>query len=212
MNSRRIVYVVDDDDAVRQSVGFLLDVSGYEAVRFASAPAFLEVLEQAKPGCILMDIHMPEMTGLELQVRLREREVNWPLIVLTGQGDVGVAVQAMKAGAFDFLEKPCQNDLLLGSVAAGFVQLESVQEEADRVAEARALIETLTGREREVLQGLLAALPNKIIGYELDISVRTVEIYRANVMAKLRARGLSMAVRIALAAGLQPLVERRTGR
>jgi two-component system response regulator FixJ len=206
------VYLVDDDEAVRQSVGFLLDVSGYEAVRFASAPAFLAALEKATPGCILMDIHMPEMTGLELQVRLRERRIDWPLVVLTGQGDVAIAVQAMKAGAFDFLEKPSQNELLLGSVAAAFVQLETVREEAERVAEARALIETLTGREREVLQGLLAALPNKTIAHELDISVRTVEIYRANVMSKLRARGLSMAVRIALAAGLQPLVERRTGR
>jgi len=212
MSTRRTVHVIDDDATIREAMSFLLDVAGYTAVAYDSGPAFLAAVDEATPGCILMDIHMPVMTGLELQACLLERKIDWPIIVLTGQGDVAIAVQAMKAGAADFLEKPCQNDLLLRSVATAFSQLETVQEALDRSSEARVLVETLTGREREVLEGLLAGMPNKTIANELEISVRTVEIYRANVMSKLRARGLSMAVRIALAAGVKPFVERRPGR
>lgn len=210
MPSFRTVHVVDDDQAVRDSAAFLLGVSDYAAVTYPSGAAFLEAVGKAEPGCVLLDINMPGMSGLEVQAALRARSIAWPVIVLTGQGDVGIAVQAMKNGAFEFLEKPYQNDSLLASIAEAFDKLESVVAESDRMGQARALIATLTQRELQVLQGLLAAMANKVVAYELDISVRTVEVHRANVMAKLKARGLSTAVRIALAAGVKPLDEHRS--
>ncbi|HEX2801910.1 MAG TPA: response regulator, partial [Phenylobacterium sp.] len=203
------MHVVDDDQAVRDSAAFLLQVSDYTALTYPSGVAFLEAVGTAEPGCILLDINMPGMSGLEVQAELRARSIAWPVIVLTGRGDVGIAVQAMKNGAFEFLEKPYQNDSLLGSIAEAFDKLESVVAESDRMGQARALIATLTQRELQVMQGLLAAMANKVVAYELDISVRTVEVHRANVMAKLKARGLSTAVRIALAAGVKPLDEHR---
>jgi two-component system response regulator FixJ len=154
---------------------------------------------------------MPGMTGLQVQVELKARKITWPVIVLTGQGDIGIAVQAMKNGAFEFLEKPYKNEVLLETLAEAFETLELTVQETSHAANARALVDGLTTREREVMRALLAGLPNKLIAYELDLSVRTVEIYRANVMTKLKARGLSTAVRIAMAAGLQPLEERRAG-
>jgi two-component system response regulator FixJ len=209
MAGSRIVYVVDDDDAVRNGVTLLLEITGHEVVAYSSGTAFLGGLSDAAPGCILLDIHMPGITGLEVQGRLRERNLSWPVVVLTGQGDVGIAVQAIRNGAFEFLEKPYQNETLLGVLKEAFEKLEALNEESTRVAEARALIAMLTNREHQVARGLLAGLPNKLIAFELDISIRTVEIDRANVMDKLRARGLSAAVRVALAAGVEPLVERR---
>ena len=209
MASFRTVHIVDDDQAVRDSAAFLLEVSDYTAVTYPSGADFLDAVGKADPGCILLDINMPGMSGLEVQAALKARGIAWPVIVLTGQGDVGIAVQAMKNGAFEFLEKPYQNDSLLAAVAEAFEKLESVVEESDRMGQARALIATLTQRELQVLQGLLAAMANKVVAYELDISVRTVEVHRANVMAKLKARGLSTAVRIALAAGVKPLDEQR---
>lgn len=209
MASFRTVHIVDDDQAVRDSAAFLLEVSDHKAVTYPSGAAFLDAVGTAEPGCVLLDINMPGMSGLEVQAALKARNIAWPVIVLTGQGDVGIAVQAMKNGAFEFLEKPYQNDSLLAAVAEAFDKLESVVEESDRMGQARALIATLTQRELQVLQGLLAAMANKVVAYELDISVRTVEVHRANVMAKLKARGLSTAVRIALAAGVKPLDEQR---
>ena len=210
MSEPRVVHVVDDDDAVRESAEILLDSAGYEVVPHESGNAFLEVVADARGGCILLDIHMPGLTGLEVQAELKSRNLDWPVIVLTGQGDVGIAVQAMKNGAFEFLEKPYKNEALLETLEDAFEAFEARTKESSRAAQAKALIETLTPRELEVMQALLAGLPNKLIAYELDLSVRTVEIYRANVMAKLKARGLSTAVRIAMAAGLQPLEERRS--
>ena len=195
MSEPRVVHVVDDDDAVRESAEILLDSAGYEVVPHESGNAFLEVVEGARGGCILLDIHMPGLTGLEVQAELKSRNLDWPVIVLTGQGDVGIAVQAMKNGAFEFLEKPYKNEALLETLEDAFEAFEARTKESSRSAQAKALIETLTPRELEVMQALLAGLPNKLIAYELDISVRTVEIYRANVMAKLKARGLSTAVR-----------------
>jgi two-component system response regulator FixJ len=211
MANSRIVYVVDDDAAVRSGVTLLLEIAGYDFVAHASGTAFLDALSDAAPGCILLDINMPGLTGLEVQGKLAQRNLTWPVIVLTGQGDIGIAVQAMKNGAFEFLEKPYQNEALLGVLKEAFEKLEAVSQESARVAQARALIATLTNREHQVVQGLLSGLPNKLIAYELDISIRTVEIYRANAMDKLHARGLSAAVRVALAAGVEPLVERRGG-
>jgi two-component system response regulator FixJ len=211
MANSRIVYVVDDDDAARSSVTLLLEIADYEVFPHSSGAAFLEALKDTAAGCILLDIHMPGLSGLEVQGKLAQRSLTWPVVVLTGQGDVGIAVQAMKNGAFEFLEKPYQMEALLAVLKEAFEKLESSSEESARIAQARALIATLTNREHQVIQGLLAGLPNKLIAYELDISIRTVEIYRGNVMDKLQARSLSVAVRIALAAGVEPLVERRGG-
>ena len=211
MPSRRTVHIVDDDDDVRESATLLLEASGYSVVPHASGVEFLETADFAVPACVLLDIHMPQMDGLEVQRRLAERGVGFPVVVLTGQGDISIAVQAMKNGAFEFLEKPYLNDVLLEAVADAFKKLESTTEDRAVIAEARERVARLTKREMEVLQGLLAGLPNKLIAYELDISVRTVEIYRANVMDKLDARALSTAVRLALAAGVEPLAPGRQG-
>jgi two-component system response regulator FixJ len=209
MPARRIVHIVDDDEDVRDSAALLLEAAGFNAHTHVSGAAFLEKADLTVPACILLDIHMPEIDGLEVQRRLSERGIAFPVIVLTGQGDISIAVQAMKNGAFEFLEKPYLNEVLLAAVADGFARLEAITEDRAASADARARIARLTTRELQVLRGLLAGLPNKLIAYELDISVRTVEIYRANVMDKLDARSLSTAVRISLAAGVEPLIPGR---
>jgi two-component system response regulator FixJ len=205
MPSRRTLHIVDDDDDVRESAALLLDAAGYNVTSYASGVEFLEKIDPTVPACILLDIHMPQIDGLEVQRRLTERGINFPVIVLTGQGDISIAVQAMKNGAFEFLEKPYLNDMLLEAAKDAFAKLEAVTEDRAMTAQSKASVAKLTGRETEVLRGLLAGLPNKLIAYELDISVRTVEIYRANVMEKLGAKSLSAAVRIALAAAVEPL-------
>jgi two-component system response regulator FixJ len=208
MPSRRTMHVVDDDDDVRESTALLLEASGYKVTTHPSGVAFLKDLDPTVPACVLLDIHMPLMDGLEVQRQLTAKGVNFPVIVLTGQGDIAIAVQAMKNGAFEFLEKPYLNDVLQATVRDAFLKLEVTAEDRAITADARARIAKLTARETEVMQGLLAGLPNKLIAFELDISVRTVEIYRANVMEKLDARSLSTAVRIALAARLEPMTPR----
>ena len=205
MPRSRTVYVIDDDEAVRDAASALLEAAEFAVVAYATGAAFLDALDEATPGCILLDIHMPELTGLELQRLLNQRKLNWPVIVLTGQGDVATAVQAMKGGAFEFLEKPYQSEALLGSVSDAFDKFAALTEETERIASARSLIDSLTSRENQVMRGLLAGLPNKLIGFKLGISARTVDVYRANIMAKLNARGLSTAVRLALDAGMTPL-------
>jgi two-component system response regulator FixJ len=209
MPSRRTMHIVDDDDDVRESAALLLESAGYTVSTYASGVAFLDELDATIPACILLDIHMPQMDGLEVQRRLIERGVTFPVIVLTGQGDISIAVQAMKHGAFEFLEKPYLNDVLLEAVRDAFTKLGATAEDRATTVEARARVAKLTTREREVMQALLAGLPNKLIAYELDISVRTVEVYRAKVMDKLDARSLSTAVRTSLAAGLEPLAAGR---
>jgi two-component system response regulator FixJ len=206
MPSRRTLHIVDDDDDVRESAALLLGASGYNVSTYVSGVDFLAKIDPAVPACVLLDIHMPLMNGLEVQRRLVDLGINFPVIVLTGQGDISIAVQAMKHGAFEFLEKPYLNDQLLEAIGDAFVKLEATTEDRAMTARAKAGVAKLTRREIEVLRGLLAGLPNKLIAYQLDISVRTVEIYRANVMDKLDARSLSAAVRIALSAGVEPLV------
>ncbi len=210
MLDTRRVHIVDDDAAVRESAAILLDGADYEVTTHDSGTSFLAALSSLDPGCVLLDIHMPRITGLQVQMEMRSRQVFWPVIVLTGQGDVGLAVQAMKNGAFEFLEKPYKNDVLFETLKDALDKLDAKLGESARVANARALVDGLNPRELEVMRGLLAGLPNKLIAYELDLSVRTVEVYRANVMGKLQARSLSTAVRIAMAAGVEPLEERRT--
>jgi two-component system response regulator FixJ len=211
--SNGLVHLVDDDEAVRDSFAFLLKTYGYEVHLHVTGSAFLGYLDSPlgsrRPACVLLDINMPGPNGLIVQNELNDRRLNWPVIILTGQADIAVAIQAMKNGAADFFEKPVDSDILLKAMAEAFIKLRHAYGQTERVAQAHALVSRLTQRERQVMGGLLAALPNKVIAHELDLSVRTVEIYRAKVMTKLQARGLSAAVRLAIDAGLEPLAERR---
>ncbi|OAN57263.1 DNA-binding response regulator [Sphingomonas sp. TDK1] len=200
----RTIYIVDDDDAVRASLHSLLSVRPDLIVRgYRSGDAFLEQESELDPGVVLLDFHMPGSSGLDVLTTL-DRAPKFVPIVLTGQGNVGLAVQAMKAGALDFIEKPYEAEFLLKVIDQAFSKLEEDSEAAARTATAESKIAKLSPRETDVLKGLIEGRSNKIIAYELDISPRTVEIYRANLMEKLEVRSLSEALRIAFAAGLFP--------
>ena len=198
------IYIVDDDDAVRASLHTLLSVRSDLLVRgYRSGDAFLEEAADLDPGVLLLDFHMPGATGLDVLQAL-DGTTRFVPVVLTGQGNVGLAVQAMKGGALDFLEKPYEAEVLMQVIDNAFARLEENSEEAARLNAAEAKIAKLSPRETDVLKGLIEGRSNKIIAYELDISPRTVEIYRANLMEKLEVRSLSEALRIAFAAGLFP--------
>lgn len=199
-SSERIVHVVDDDEAVRRSAALLLEKAGYHVETYASGRKFLNAVGQAKPGCVLLDLRMPDIDGLAVQRALAVGGYDWPVIVLTAHGDVGTAVLAMKAGAVDFIEKPYDRATLFAAIEGAFERFRQSGEQAQRVAVARDLVARLSRRERDVLEGLLAGLPNKAIAFNLGISPRTVEIHRAHMMEKLQARSLSDALRIAIAA------------
>ena len=196
----RLVHLVDDDEAIRRSVGFMLKTSGYHVRTYESGIELLKGAPGLEPGCILLDIRMPGMDGLEVQGALRDKGVSLPVIIMTGHGDVSLAVQAMKAGAVDFIEKPFEKAVLLSAIDHGVERLRKSAADLDRADEAAVRLQALTPREREVLDGLAKGLPNKTIAYDLGISPRTVEIHRANVMSKLGVRSLSEALRIAFAA------------
>jgi two-component system response regulator FixJ len=201
MTTDPVVHVIDDDESVRVSLGFLLEMHDLPARTYASAVEFLEVAPGLTSGCIVTDVRMPEMTGLELARRLKERDVPLPVIVITGHGDVPLAVEAMRAGVIDFLEKPFEDEALVGSIRSALdAQTKSGRQDAER-RRFEAILEGLSGREKEVLRGVIAGKLNKVIAHELGISPRTVEVYRANVMSKTGAAGLSELVRIALLAG-----------
>lgn len=202
MSDRKLVHIVDDEEAIRRSASFMLKTSGYAVETWASGVAFLKEIRHVSEGCILLDVRMPEMDGLEVQQALLERGVTMPVIVLTGHADVSIAVRAMKAGAVDFLEKPFEKAVLIASIEAAFARMAAAGGAAARAAEAKVVLAILTPREREVLEGLAQGLPNKTIAYDLGISPRTVEVHRANLMAKLDVRSLSDALRLAFAAGL----------
>ncbi len=197
----RIVYLVDDEETIRRSAGFMLKTSGLRVKAFASGVEFLKERE-LEPGCVLLDISMPGMDGLAVQRALHDRGSTLPVIVMTGHGDVNIAVQAMKGGAVDFIEKPFEKAVLLGALEEGFSRIEQVDRSRVRRDEAETRLHGLTPRERDVLLGLVRGHPNKTIAYDLDISPRTVEIHRANLMTKLGVASLSEALRIAFAAGL----------
>jgi two-component system response regulator FixJ len=203
MAAETCVYVVDDDEAVRDSLSVLLEVNGYTSRAFSSAQEFLAAAPTLRPGCLIADIRMPRMDGLEMQQRLIERALPFPLIVVTGHGDVPLAVRAMKAGALDFIEKPFTAETILDGVKDALARLAEPRAQDAVASTAAARLETLSPREREVMEGLLAGLPNKSIAYDLGISPRTVEIHRARVMDKMGARSLSELVRMGLAGGLQ---------
>jgi two-component system response regulator FixJ len=197
-----LVHVIDDDEAIRESLAFLLGTVGLDVRTYDSATVFLSALPGIGAGCIVTDVRMPDISGLDLLRRLRELGVRMPVIVITGHGDVQLAVEAMKIGARDFIEKPFDDDVLLGAVRSALNEGERL---ALQQANQSALLErfsSLTNRERDVLHGLVAGKPNKIVAYDLGISPRTVEIYRANVMTKMNAGSLSDLVRMALLAGV----------
>lgn len=196
------IYLVDDDEAIRRSAGFMLRTSGYLVKSYGSGIEFLKEVRELEPGCILLDVRMPGMDGLEVQKALRGRGIAFPVIIMTGHGDVTVAVQAMKAGAVDFIEKPFERAVLLQAVAESFAQIEQSHRAKSRSAEAQVRLNVLTDREVDVLKGLASGFPNKTIAYDLGISPRTVEIHRANLMSKLNVASLSEALRIAFAAGM----------
>jgi two-component system response regulator FixJ len=202
MSDLRLVHIVDDEDSVRRAVGFALRTSGFDVRAYPSGVRFLKEARTAAPGCVLLDIRMPDMDGLEVQRELNNRAFQFPVIMLTGHGDIAMSVQAMKAGAVDFLEKPFEKASLLAAIEAAFERLENHEAAAASQHEASLRIAALTPREQDVLRGLVRGHPNKTIAYDLDISPRTIEVHRANLMIKLGARSLSDALRIAFAAGL----------
>jgi two-component system response regulator FixJ len=199
--SSDIVHVIDDDADVRQSLAFLLSTVGLAVRVHDSATSFLKILPEIQDGCIVTDVRMPGMDGIELQRRLRSDGNAIPVIVITGHGDIALAVDAMKAGAADFIEKPFDDEVLIGAIKTALARRADTRERDAQGAEARARLKLLSERERQVLDGLVAGKPNKIIAHELDISARTVEIYRANVMTKMQVDSLSALVRMALLAG-----------
>jgi two-component system response regulator FixJ len=198
MQSSPVVHVVDDDEAVRQSLAFLLRTAQIEVKTYDSAMAFLNDLPRG--GCIITDVRMPEISGLDLLQRLHELGVALPVIVITGHGDVPLAVEAMKLGAVDFLEKPFDDDALLAAVRTALSTEDAKSKRTQEQSEIKEKLAGLSNRERQVLEGLVSGLPNKTIAHDLGISPRTVEIYRANVMTKMNATSLSELVRLALVA------------
>jgi two-component system response regulator FixJ len=202
MPASRLVHVIDDDDALRDSLRFLLASAKFDVETYASATAFLAALPRIKGGCIVTDVRMPRLSGIELLRRLKSMSIDLPIIVMTGHGDIALAVEAMKEGAIEFLEKPFDDEVLLKAVG---VALDRYGKEAKKDAEKtqiRERLKSLSQREREVLEGLIAGHPNKVIALDLKISPRTVEIYRAHVMTKMNADSLSDLVRMSLLVGL----------
>jgi two-component system response regulator FixJ len=191
-----VVHVIDDDAAVRQSLAFLLASSGFAARVYESASAFLKTLDRIQPGCIVTDVRMPGISGLELQQQLKARHVLLPVIVMTGHADIALAVEAMKAGAVDFIEKPFSDETLIAAIGNAIDRLSRESKHHQETASIAARLHGLTAREAEILEGLVAGLPNKTIAYDLNISARTVEVHRANVMTKMHAASLAELVRM----------------
>lgn len=202
-DSRQIAYIVDDEPAVRTSLALLLRAERFTTREFETGEAFLEAAGDGLPfGCVLLDLRMPGLDGLAVQREMAKRRVRLPVVVVTAHGDIPVAVRAIKEGACDFVEKPYTGEMIVSSARAA---LSEGAEECARAMEADAALDrlaVLSPRELDVLRRLLAGLPNKVVAFDLGISARTVEVHRANVMAKLGTRSLSRAVRIALAGGL----------
>lgn len=200
LDSDWLIHVVDDDESVRRSVSFMLKTSGYQVQIYESGAELLKKAKELPRGCILLDIRMPGLDGLDVFEALKQAGVTWPVIIMTGHGDVPLSVKAMKAGAIDFIEKPFEKAVLLDALALAFESLQRSGDIRERIKDAAVRLQVLTPREREVLDGLADGLPNKTIAYDLGISPRTVEIHRANLMSKLEARNLSDVLRLAFAA------------
>ena len=201
MAHRGKVYVIDDDEAVRDSLDFLLGAADFDVTLFESAQHFLDALPGVSFGCIVSDVRMPGIDGMEMLKRLKADRSALPVVIMTGHGDVPLAVEAMKLGAVDFLEKPFEDDRLIGMIDIALKRAESGAQTEAVTAEIAARITSLSPRERQVMDGLIAGLSNKLIAREYDISPRTIEVYRANVMTKMQAGSLSELVRLAMRAG-----------
>jgi len=200
MSAEKLVHIVDDDDSVRRSVAFMLKHAGYRVESHISGVEFLKSIKLAERGCVLLDVCMPQINGLEVQQEMAARGIDMPVIILTGHGDIAGAVKAMRAGAVNFIEKPYEKEDLLHAIEEALTRIDRSDDREMKASEAKIRLASLTGREHDVLNGLVAGYPNKTIAYDLGISPRTVEIYRANMMEKLRVRSLSEALRIAFIA------------
>ena len=202
MASEPVIHVIDDDDSARHSLEFLIDCAGMKVRAYAAATEFLKAVPGIEPGCIVTDVRMPEMSGLQLVERLKAQGVAHPVIVITGHADVPMAIEAMKQGVADFIEKPFSDDAILGAIRSALARASGRSQLDAEKAEVASKMATLSQREREVLHGLVQGHANKVIAYDLDISPRTVEVYRANVMTKMGAGSLSELVRMVTIAEL----------
>jgi len=202
MPSNGKVYVIDDDEAMRDSLSFLLESAGFDVTLFESALKFLDALPELAFGCVVSDVRMPGLDGIELLKRMKTRTGALPIIIMTGHGDIPLAVEAMKLGAIDFLEKPFEDDRLITMIEMAVQQAAPAAKNQALTQEIVARVATLSPRERQVMDGLIAGLSNKMIARDYDISPRTIEVYRANVMTKMQANSLSELVRFAMRAGL----------
>jgi two-component system response regulator FixJ len=204
MSSGAVVHLIDDDEDIRRALAFLLSTAGLAVRVHESALKFLEHLDTLQPGCIVSDVRMPGMDGLELQQRLKAMGVKMPIIIMTGHADVPLAVQAMKAGAVDFIEKPFDDEILLSAIRIAVNVYNKNGQSSMEIAQIQTRLDTLSAREKDVLKGLLAGHANKTIAYDLKLSPRTVEVHRASVMSKMTARSLSELVRMAMLAKALP--------
>jgi len=202
MTTKGHVYVIDDDEAMRDSLNFLLDSSGFGVTLFDDAQAFLDVLPGLAFGCVVSDVRMPGIDGIELLKQMKAQQSPFPILIMTGHGDVPLAVEAMKLGAVDFLEKPFEDDRLTTMIETAIRQAEPAAKNEAISQDIAARVASLSPRERQVMEGLIAGLSNKLIAREYDISPRTIEVYRANVMTKMQANSLSELVRLAMRAGM----------
>jgi two-component system, LuxR family, response regulator FixJ len=202
MSGERKVYVIDDDAAMRDSLNFLLEAAGFDVTMFDTATKFLNVLPRLDFGCVVSDVRMPGIDGIELLKRMKALTSRFPIVIITGHGDVPLAVEAMKLGAVDFLEKPFEDDRLIAMIDAAIRQSDSAARDQAVTRDLAARIASLSPRERQVMDGLIAGLSNKLIARDYDISPRTIEVYRANVMTKMQANSLSELVRLAMRGGL----------
>jgi two-component system response regulator FixJ len=201
MAHRGNVYVIDDDEAVRDSLDFLLGAADFHVTLFESAHKFLDAISTVDFGCVVSDVRMPGIDGIELLKRLKASRSVFPVVIMTGHGDVPLAVEAMKLGAVDFLEKPFEDERIIGMIDVALRQAESNAQGEAMTHDIAARIASLSPRERQVMDGLIAGLSNKLIARDYDISPRTIEVYRANVMTKMQAGSLSELVRLAIRAG-----------
>ena len=204
MSNGAVVHLIDDDEDIRRALAFLLGTAGLAVRVHESALKFLENLDTLQPGCIVSDVRMPGMDGLELQQRLKAMGVEMPIIIMTGHADVPLAVQAMKAGAVDFIEKPFDDEIMLSAIRIALDVYDKSGQSSGQIAQIQTRLDTLSAREKDVLKGLLAGHANKTIAYDLELSPRTVEVHRANVMSKMNARSLSELVRMAMLAKALP--------
>ncbi len=204
MTTKPTIFILDDDKAVRDSLKDLLESAGLSVETHGSGRAFLDTFDPRRGGCLLLDLRMPDMNGLEVQERLAAKGSTLPIIMVTAHGDIPMAVRAIKAGAANFIEKPFREEVILDSVRMAIEPGQETCAKAFPVDDIRARIGSLTPREREVLDQLIIGQPNKVAAFHLEISPRTVEIYRARVLEKMQARSLPHLVRMTLAAGLEP--------